>query len=230
MKSFTCPKCNGVYASSQSLWNHRQRCKAVAPVKDNNHQRPNDSQLSRFIDNIINNKPQDDNTIIQPLKSSSMSNTEKHMVHPSLSVRDPVQTIMSVHETAKKLNIIPKSDERPAIKKRKLKVNDNVSDKSAAKDDAQKLKDRLSSLMLLYFNAGQYYHLMEIISLIDKLCEMKHFTVQKRQNILDFLNNNPSMVRDSDDDEDETESSDESDLIEYGDVNDPEEVEYSETM
>ena len=140
MKSYVCSKCNGVYASSQSLWNHKQRCKADASVEDNDHRRMNDSQRSRFIDSIINNKPQDD--IIQPLKSTSMSYSVQ-------AVKEPVQ------ETAMKLNITPKSDKRPTTKKRKL--NDNTGE-----DDASKLKDRLSSLMLSYFNDGQYYHHMEI--------------------------------------------------------------------
>ena len=76
--------------------------------------------------------------MIQPLKSTSMSYAEQHMVDPSSSDKQPVQEIMFVHETAKKLNIIPESDEssedesifeRSAAKKRKLKsVDDNVSD------------------------------------------------------------------------------------------------------
>ena len=77
--------------------------------------------------------------MIQPLKSTSMSYAEPHMVDPSSSGKEPVQEIMFVHETAKKLNIIPESDEssedesifgRPAAKKRKPKSvdDDDVSD------------------------------------------------------------------------------------------------------
>ena len=34
MKSFACTKCGGRYASSQSLWNHKQRCKSIIPPSD----------------------------------------------------------------------------------------------------------------------------------------------------------------------------------------------------
>ena len=34
MKSFTCTKCGGRYASSQSLWNHKQRCKSFIHPSD----------------------------------------------------------------------------------------------------------------------------------------------------------------------------------------------------
>ena len=39
MKKFTCDQCSSSYASSQSLWNHKQRCKSSKP-KDSYHNSP----------------------------------------------------------------------------------------------------------------------------------------------------------------------------------------------
>ena len=103
MSSLTCLKCNGIYASSQSLWNHKKRC--TSNTKNNNHQGENDLQLSRFADIIINKKPDEDNNdMIQQSKSTSIGNGEEHLVKTA-------DKILSVHETAKKLKIIPYSDE-----------------------------------------------------------------------------------------------------------------------
>ena len=80
--------------SSQSLWNHKQRCKATTSnTKNNNHQGENDLQLSRFADIIINKKPDEDNNdMIQQSKSTSIGNGEEHLVKTA-------DKILSVHET-----------------------------------------------------------------------------------------------------------------------------------
>ena len=106
MSSLTCLKCNGIYASSQSLWNHKQRCKATTSnTKNNYHQGENDLQLSRFADIIINKMPDaDNNNMIQQSKSTSIGNGEEHLVKTA-------DKILSVHEAAKKMKIIPYSDE-----------------------------------------------------------------------------------------------------------------------
>ena len=106
MSSLTCLKCNGIYASSQSLWNHKQRCKTTTSnTKNNYHQGENDLQLSRFSDIIINKMPDaDNNNMIQQSKSTSIGNGEEHLVKTA-------DKILSVHETAKKMKIIPYSDE-----------------------------------------------------------------------------------------------------------------------
>ena len=146
-----CNKCRKKLASYKTLWQHKKTCKyscskgkmlmntvdnkAATTVEENNHQRPKDSRLSSFIDDIINKKPESENAMIQPLKSTPMSYAEQNMVDPSLSNKEPVEEILSVHETAKKLNIIPESDEssddesiveHPSPKKRKLKDADDA--------------------------------------------------------------------------------------------------------
>ena len=148
----SCDKCGASFTRKFNLKRHQtSRCKGrmltntigdgvVATVGENNHLRPEDSRLSptpSFIDKIINNNPESENTMIQPLKSTPISYAEKLMVDPSLTIKKPAQEIMSVHETTKKLNI-PECDEssddesiveQPSTKKLKLQsVADNISD------------------------------------------------------------------------------------------------------
>ena len=56
MKSFKCQECNKMYSSSQSLWNHKQKCKSSNPTKDNTGGRELDLKLSKIADKIVNNK------------------------------------------------------------------------------------------------------------------------------------------------------------------------------
>ena len=155
-----CDKCGASFTRKYNLIRHQtSRCKGrmvmnalndevAITVEENNHQQPEDSQLSSFINNIIDNTPESENTVIQP---TTISYAEQHTVDPSLPTKQPAQEIMPVHEAAKKLNIISESDEssedesiveHPFKKKRNLKsVDDNISDDqmidvhSVSKDD-----------------------------------------------------------------------------------------------
>ena len=100
---------------------------AAATVEENNHQRPKNSQLTSFIDKIINKNPdEDENNMIQRFKSTSIGNGVENLT--TKSDNEPVREILSVHETAKKLNIIPESNdsededitEHSSTKKQKL--------------------------------------------------------------------------------------------------------------
>ena len=166
-----CSDC-GKPLSQHSVWRHKKKsCNGKGTkinttdrsrnltqsqdVKENNHQRPNDSQLSSFIDNIINKNPEGgDNNMIESLKSTSMSYAEKNLTTNLTKNKEPVQEILSVHETAKKMNIIPESDESsedesivddPSTKKRKFEsADDDISDVSLTMTDASKDDDILS--------------------------------------------------------------------------------------
>ena len=76
---------------------------AAGAVKENEHQSLNHSQLSNFTDNILNNKPEGDNDMIQPLKSTSMSYTEQFMSDHSSSTKEHDEE-MCDDEAAKKMN------------------------------------------------------------------------------------------------------------------------------
>ena len=84
----SCGKCGASFTRKYNLERHQtSRCKggmrmntvsnetvAVA-VRENNHQRTKNSQLSSFIDNIINKNPDgDENNMIQRFKSTSLGN------------------------------------------------------------------------------------------------------------------------------------------------------------
>ena len=110
-------------------------------VPVNNHQQPKDSRLSSVIDKIINNTPENENTMIEPLKYTPMHHAEQYSTNNS--DKEPAEEILSVHEMAKKLNILPpESDddensedesivEHPSTKKRKL----NADVRNVSKDD-----------------------------------------------------------------------------------------------
>ena len=119
--------------------------KTVA-VKDDNCRQVNDSQFKCLIDDIINKNPEEgDNNMIEPFKSSSMINAEQKLTKDPN--KEPVQEILSVHETARKMNIIPQSDESdedesideyPSAKKRKFASADvpvTMTDVSKFDDD-----------------------------------------------------------------------------------------------
>ena len=80
---------------------------AACAVEESIHQPPKDSSLSRFIDNIINQKPESEDSTIQPLKSSSMSsNAAKKMFDTSSFKKEPAEEIKSDHGTAENLKMV----------------------------------------------------------------------------------------------------------------------------
>ena len=58
MMSYVCTKCDGKYASSQSLWNHKQRCKNIDAQRDQSERAKRESKgsntLGDLADAIIN--------------------------------------------------------------------------------------------------------------------------------------------------------------------------------
>ena len=141
----SCDKCGASFARKFNLERHQtSRCKGrmlintvrneATAVAENNRHQPKDFKLSSFIDNIINNTPENENTMIQPFKSTPMHHAEQYLTKNS--DKEPVEEILSVHETAKKLNITPpesddESSEDESIvehptKKRKLKGADDA--------------------------------------------------------------------------------------------------------
>ncbi len=53
---------------------------AAATVEENNHQRPRNSQLTSFINKIINKNPdEDENNMIQRFKSTSIGKGVEHL-------------------------------------------------------------------------------------------------------------------------------------------------------
>ena len=121
-----CGDC-GKHLSQHSLWRHKKKsCNGKGidttdlsrnltyrqDIKENNHKPPNDPHLSRFIDNVINKNPEGgDNNMIQPIKSTSMGNVKQYPSNKLKrnSGKETVQEILSVHEAAKKMNIVPES-------------------------------------------------------------------------------------------------------------------------
>ena len=166
----SCDKCGASFARKFNLERHQtSRCKGrmlintvrneATAVAENNRHQPKDFKLSSFIDNIINNTPENENTMIQPFKSTPMHHAEQYLTKNS--DKEPVEEILSVHETAKKLNITPpESDdessedesivEHPFTKKRKLKGsdddflsqgNENIDNKQEGKDENDENED-----------------------------------------------------------------------------------------
>ena len=72
MKSFNCLECNKIYSSSQSLWNHKQKCKPCNPTKDNTGGRGLDLKLSEIADKVLNNKG-DIKKAIKPSTGTTLS-------------------------------------------------------------------------------------------------------------------------------------------------------------
>ena len=67
MMSFVCRKCDGKYASSQSLWNHKQRCKHIDPridrlvlAKSESRRRSTIPKMADLTDALINNPSAND--------------------------------------------------------------------------------------------------------------------------------------------------------------------------
>ena len=84
---------------------------ATGVVEESSHQRPKDSQWSSFIDTIINKKPDSENGMIQPFKTSAMSDVTKKIFNNSLVRKEPAEEILPDHETAKNLSVtLPKSE------------------------------------------------------------------------------------------------------------------------
>ena len=112
----SCAKCGASFTRKFNLKRHQtSRCKGskfmntasdkTVAVKDDNWRRVNDSQFRSLIDDIINKNPEEgDNNMIEPFKSTSEDEEEEHLVKAA-------DKILSVHETAKKMKIIPYSDE-----------------------------------------------------------------------------------------------------------------------
>ena len=84
--------------------------KAGDDVEENDDQRSKDSQRSSFISEIINSKPESENGMIQPLKSTYAG---QNMSNTSSSKENPVEEIFPSREIAKNLNItLPESKEK----------------------------------------------------------------------------------------------------------------------
>ena len=162
MEMIKCKNCGSKFSRSDNLRRHEKSCVVKTEretlletsVTNNNDAKSNDdspilvnrinndgisvvkkddSKWTRFIDTVINKDPDSGSSIIQPLKSSTTSETAKkrNITHPGsenessedgsivdhplvkkqkLDKTDPVNKISSVHEAAKKLNIIPAYD------------------------------------------------------------------------------------------------------------------------
>ena len=74
MKTYTCGKCDKPYASSQSLWNHKQRCKGTGTKRRYDEKdilyESNDRKLKKADNNMIQSTLDDRNSMIQPIQST----------------------------------------------------------------------------------------------------------------------------------------------------------------
>ena len=158
MKMNACENCGNKFSRSDNLKRHQSNCRVqnkpemvlergvkrqydgssmfvnseediTIAVKENNDRKPQISQLTRCIDDIINKTPNGHNNMIQPFKSTSEKEekedehgNENNMIQrfKSTSIGNGVEDlttnsdnapILDVHETAKKLNIVPDSKE-----------------------------------------------------------------------------------------------------------------------
>ena len=97
MKTFKCLECNKMYSSSQSLWNHKQKCKPSNPTKDNTGGRGLDFKLSKIADKILNNKGDIEKAIKPSTGTTLIGKLEEYRRNDT----KPVKEILPVHETAK---------------------------------------------------------------------------------------------------------------------------------
>ena len=127
--------------------------KAGDDVEENYDQRSKDSQRSSFISEIIDGKPESENGMIQPLKSTYAG---QNMSDTSSSKKDAIEEILPGRETAKSLDITPpeskeKSEdeniiEDPPVKMRKLDKTDDGS-LSSSENSKPSLIDELNGMI-----------------------------------------------------------------------------------
>ena len=148
-----CDKCGKKLASYKTMWQHKKTCKyngsedvmmfetarndATGAVEERKDQRQKNSQWSSIIENIINKKPENENEMIKPLKSSADIDAVKKAYDNTLADKDPAEDLFSAQETAKNLTTTAakfeegSEDERiighPTLKKRKVNTIEDFS-------------------------------------------------------------------------------------------------------
>ena len=58
MKTYTCGKCDKPYASSQSLWNHKQRCNGGSTY-ENDDRKPTKADMIQSEDSMIQDEQEE---------------------------------------------------------------------------------------------------------------------------------------------------------------------------